>query len=254
MTTRFEKVLRVEIRKHYWTHFIAHFFVCRILYRIRRREYTEYSPKKWRANFDSDQYWAERGATYREEFKKKRLFNKFQFWIQERYSDAALKLVGRKIEVRRILDAGCGFGRITARLCRRFPYAYIEAWDISLDQLVELKQEMPRVITRHRSISTKFIESPPQFDVTTVSEVLMHITAGNIEAAIYVLTSYTKRFIVTVDWWTTDEVDIWAAEEAGFCFLHDYRELFEAQGFRLYSFLKIPFVKQRIRIWERMKK
>ncbi len=201
-------------------------------------------------SFDSDSYWIKRGKTYEDEFKKKRLINKIQFWIQERYIENAIDMVARKTDVEHITDMGCGFGRITKMLCRRFPYAIISGSDISPDQLKKARQSIPRAYFYTDSI-TEFGWTWDN-DLITVIEVLMHLPADKIEAAIKTLKLASNGFVITVDWFTEDAVDIYMAKQAGFCFLHDYKELFEAQGFRLYNEQKIAFVAQKIRIWERV--
>ena len=196
--------------------------------------------------FDSDKYWIERGTTYREEFRKKRIWTKIQFRIQERYIENAINMVARNADVERVLDMGCGFGRITKMLCRKFPFASITGMDISKDQLNEARRTMGGRVAFYTDSITDFGYTHDN-DLITVSEVLMHIPPDKIEAAIETLKLASNGFVITVDWWEPHN-----PRESTYCFQHPYKELFEAQGFELFSEKKIPFVRQKIRIWERI--
>lgn len=198
--------------------------------------------------FDSDRYWVDRGRTYREEFEAKPLRKKIPYWVQEYYIKVALEWISRISEVERILDMGCGFGRITAILCRKFPFAVIAGMDISGDQLNEARRTMGGRVAFYKDSITDFGYTWDN-DIITVIEVLMHIPRDKIARAIETLKLACFGYVITVDWWTEDAVDIWAGESTGYQFMHDYEKLFEAQGFELFSEKKIPFVAQKLRMW-----
>ncbi len=199
---------------------------------------------------DSERRWKERGRTYREDFNKKTFVQKIRYFIQELYIEVALKSIRREIEVRRIFDAGCGFGRITEILCELFPFARIYGMDISGDQIREARRKMERVRFRITSIS-KPVGGVPLNNLTTAIELLMHIEPANIAGAVEGLTRGARDYIITVDWWSMDHEEINAAREAGFCWLHNYGKLFSDAGFYRESMKKIPFVRQKIRVWRR---
>lgn len=198
----------------------------------------------------SEKYWIERGKTYLEGFTKKSLIQRIRYWTQEQVIVGALNQIKKK-EVRAVLDAGCGFGRITRILCDVFPYSRIFGVDISDSQLKEAEKRLPRVTFWNRSIIRSRGIIPNQ--LTVCVEVLMHIEPKEIKKAVKYLTKSNMGYIVTVDWWTEEEVDIWAAKETGFCYLHDYTELFSAHGYELKREKKVPYVNQKLRVWERVK-
>lgn len=198
----------------------------------------------------SEKYWEERGRTYLKDFNKKTVVQRLRYLIQEQVIIGALNKVQRETEVRRILDAGCGFGRITRILCELFPFADIHGIDISDDQLKLAEDLMPRVQFRKTSIINP-AGGVPLNQLTTAVEALMHIEPAAIEGAIETLTRGAEQFILTVDWWTDDREEIKAGKEAGFCYLHNYGLLFSDAGFYRVKEKKIPFVKQKIRVWRR---
>lgn len=198
----------------------------------------------------SDKYWIERGRTYYADFNKKHPVQKLRYRIQEQVIVGALNRIKRETKIQSILDAGCGFGRITRILCLIFPYSAIVGIDISEDQIKEATVRLPRVPFFLRSILK---DQPLIYDLTVAVELLMHIEPENIGKAIIYLTRTEPEFIVTVDWWTEDEDYIRLADLAGFCYLHEYEERFRAHGFELTREKKIPWVAQKLRVWRRIK-
>ena len=198
----------------------------------------------------SEKYWIAKGRTYLKEFNKKTVVQRVRYWIQEQVIIGQLYMMKGDVDIRRILDAGCGFGRITRILCQVFKFARIYGIDISEDQLKIAQRCMPRVNFRNTSIINP-AGGVPLNQLTTAVEVLMHIEPAGIEGAVETLTRGAEQFILTVDWWTLDQVDIYAAKEAGFCYLHNYGKLFSDAGFYRVKEKKIPFVKQKIRVWRR---
>lgn len=198
----------------------------------------------------SEKYWIEKGKTYLERFTKKSLIQRVRYWTQEQVIVGALNQIKRKTKVRTILDAGCGFGRITRILCLVFPYAVITGIDISEDQLKEATVRLPRVRFWKRSVLGS---DKSRYDLTVAVELLMHIEPEYIRKAIRYLARPEPEFIVSVDWWTEDEVGIYAATQAGFCYLHDYEKCFRAHGYELKKEKKVPYVNQKLRVWVRVK-
>jgi SAM-dependent methyltransferase len=199
----------------------------------------------------SDKLWIEKGKTYLENFNKKSVTQKLRYLIQEQVIIGALNFVQRqsKIQFRGVLDAGCGFGRITRLLCDVFPYSRIYGIDISDDQLSAARKILPRVAFWNRSVTTSRVRVLNE--LTVAVELLMHIEPENIEKAIKYLAEGQPYFIITVDWWTDDREEISAGKAAGFCYLHRYGKLFSDAGYFTLKRKKIPFVKQKLRIFRR---
>lgn len=206
--------------------------------------------QSWRVVVLSEKYWVERGKTYLVDFYKKTVIQMLRYKIQEQVIIGALHKVRREREVQRILDAGCGFGRITRILCVLFPFADIHGIDISYNQLKIAEKQMSRVQFRKNSIINP-TGGVPLNQLTTAVEVLMHIEPAGIEGAVETLTRGALDFIITVDWWTDDREEIKAGKDAGFCYLHNYGKLFSDAGFYRVKEKKIPFVKQKIRVWRK---
>lgn len=199
----------------------------------------------------TEKLWILKGRTYRGDFNKKTFIQKIRYLIQEQVIGCALSLVHEEIKVTNILDAGCGFGRIIRILCEFFPFARIYGIDISPDQIDEACSEFPRVSFWNSSVTESRYHIPNE--LTTAVELLMHIGPDEIENAVKYITHSAREFIITVDWWTEDFEDQRLADLAGFCWLHDYEELFGAQGFELVREKKISFVRQKIRTWRKEK-
>src|SRR5439155_13512302 len=90
-----------------------------------RIEYTETVAEQ----FDVNQYWLKRGQTYAQEERLAMDYHR----LQERFLFDILE--ASRIPLRKILEIGCGFGRITKLLAHKFPNSQITALDLSPDQL-----------------------------------------------------------------------------------------------------------------------
>ncbi|HEU0038861.1 MAG TPA: methyltransferase domain-containing protein, partial [Verrucomicrobiae bacterium] len=84
--------------------------------------------------FDVNKYWLARGRSDREEQRAPPEFHR----LQERFLLDVLKR--GKMPMGRVLELGCGSGRITRRLARKWPKAEITALDLSLEQLVNARR------------------------------------------------------------------------------------------------------------------
>lgn len=199
----------------------------------------------------TEEFWIERGRTYLENFNKKTIIQRVRYLIQEQVIIGALNKVRRELNPGTILDAGCGFGRITRILCRVFPFSKIYGIDISEDQLREARSRLKRV--KFRRFNLTMIDRVIRSDLAIAVEVLMHIAPADIEDAVSYLTRGGRSTVITVDWWTEDENDIRLADLAGFCYLHFYEALFGMNGFELVREKKIPGVHQKLRVWRRCK-
>src|SRR5436189_6457320 len=82
--------------------------------------------------FNVNQYWLERGRNYiHEKFPQE--FHR----LQEQFLLDILRASG--IPMQRLLELGCGFGRITKLLAQTFPQARVTALDLSADQLAQAR-------------------------------------------------------------------------------------------------------------------
>src|SRR6266705_2504831 len=84
--------------------------------------------------FNVNQYWLKRGQTYAQE---KRLEQGYH-----RHQEAFLfhVLEAGRLPVAKLLEIGCGFGRVTRLLSEKFQESAITALDLSPDQLANARR------------------------------------------------------------------------------------------------------------------
>src|SRR6266568_7363247 len=122
------------------------------------------------AAFNTNQYWLERGETYFDEN-----FPQNYHQLQERFLCDVLR--AGKVPMARVLELGCGFGRITHLLACRYPHAEIHAVDLSADQLARARKLCAR--DRHVTLNRQDICSDAPFpngdyDTAVAIEVFLH--------------------------------------------------------------------------------
>jgi len=172
------------------------------------------------AAFNVSQYWLERGENYFDE-----VFPQDYHRLQERFLCDVLR-AGR-VPLDRVLELGCGFGRITRVLAQRFPLANIHATDLSEDQLVKAR----KLCGGHRNVTFSrhdFCSTAPfpggDYDTAIAVEVLLHQPAEVVLDLLRRLPA-AARFIVHIDW---SEEWRWATPEH--VWVHPYRTLYEQAG------------------------
>src|SRR6266536_3752138 len=85
------------------------------------------------SEFNVNQYWLERGRNYMQEKRTPAEFHR----LQERFLLEILR--GSALPMGRVLELGCGFGRITRLLAQTWPNAGITALDLSPEQLANAR-------------------------------------------------------------------------------------------------------------------
>src|SRR5712671_6123658 len=123
------------------------------------------------ADFDVNRYWLERGRTYSQEERLGLEYHR----IQERFLIDVLRQ--GHVPTGRILELGCGFGRITKLLAENFSNSQITALDLSPDQLSNARRncsDCPNV----RFEQYDFYSGQPfpgnGYDVAIAIEVFLH--------------------------------------------------------------------------------
>jgi len=84
--------------------------------------------------FNVNEYWLERGRKYIDEQHTPPEFHR----LQEQFLLDVLQRSG--LPMRRVLEIGCGFGRITRLLAETWPDASITALDLSPEQLANARR------------------------------------------------------------------------------------------------------------------
>ena len=189
--------------------------------------------------FNVNAYWLERGRNYMGEQRTPGEFHR----LQERFLLDILK--GAALPMGRILELGCGFGRITKLLSEAWPEAEITAVDLSPEQLANARKhcgEDPRIhFAQYDFYSGQPLPSPSHgpltpaepsshFSVAVAIEVFLHHPPEMIMGLMRKLAAASK-YIVNIDWseswpWPTPE-HVW---------VHDYARLYAEAGLKCASF------------------
>jgi len=138
-------------------------------------------------------YWERRGATYEDEFQRTTVFEE-----QEERLMTALRASYQRSPWDSILEVGCGFGRITELVRQEWPGVYIEAVDVSSDQLVRAVRHIPDVNFKRSSIQD--YQPTRRFGLVLAVETLMHVPPDEIHAVTRKMIGLATRWVVTLDW------------------------------------------------------
>jgi SAM-dependent methyltransferase len=178
-------------------------------------------------SFNVNAYWLERGRHYMAETRTPAEFHR----LQERYLLDLLR--GSALPMRRILEIGCGFGRITKLLAQTWPEAEITAVDLSPEQLANARRycgDNPRL--RFEQYDFYSVQALPgiDFDMVIAIEVFLHHPPEVVIGLLKKLAA-AARYSVNIDWsedwpWPTPE-HVW---------VHDYAKLYSEAGLRCATF------------------
>lgn len=177
--------------------------------------------------FNVNDYWLKRGQTY---FREERLALEYHR-VQERFLFDVLR--ESQVPFRRILELGCGFGRITKLLAEQFPQASITALDLSPDQLANARAYCSG-LDNIAFAQYDFYSGKPfpglDYDLVVAIEVFLHHPVHIIRGLLGKLSSITQ-LVVNIDWseewrWKTPE-HVW---------IHDYPALYRETGLACATF------------------
>jgi SAM-dependent methyltransferase len=179
--------------------------------------------------FDVNQYWLNRGRTY---LGESRLFQDYHRQ-QEQFLIETLRRSG--IEPGRILELGCGFGRITRLLANNFPEARVLALDLSPEQLANA-QRYCSGLTRvefhpYDFYSGQALPGGPA-DLAVAIEVFLHHPPELIRSLLGRVRE-AARFLVHIDWYET-----WDGPLPPHVWMHDFPAYYRELGWR---FVSLPF-------------
>jgi len=187
------------------------------------------------------EYWFKHGKTYKDEFR----YNK-NFELQEKMLIDYLK--NKISSFSTVLEAGCGFGRITKLLLTNFPniMEYL-AIDLSPDQIENAKELIrPGIETRGQLPNPTFMVSDIQsfqiqkkYDLVMASEVLMHILPSEIEEVMCKLVSMSNEHVVNIDWYKEQT----PSKAAPHNFIHQYEKIYRNMP-GVSNVYRIPIVKK----------
>jgi trans-aconitate methyltransferase len=134
--------------------------------------------------------------------------------------EEALMAVLERLEFRSVLEVGCGWGRITKIVRKRWPAIPYTAIDISPERLASASRKAPDVEFVESSIAD--YRPGRQWDLVLAVETLMHVPPDEIAAAVDRLHRLARRHIVSLDW----TADLGSKPIAAHNWRHDYAELY----------------------------
>jgi SAM-dependent methyltransferase len=184
-----------------------------------------------RTGFDVNAYWMRRGKSYVDEG---RLFTD-RFRQQEQF--VLDTLVTSNVPMGKVLELGCGFGRITRRLAETFPDARITAVDLSPDQLqnaeVYCADHAARIAFLQYDIYSGLPLPGDAYDTAIAVEVFMHHPRNAVRRTVNRLGAIST-YVVNHDW---SEAGAASMPKDG-CWNHDYKALYESLGLECRVFVE----------------
>ena len=173
--------------------------------------------------FNVNQYWLKRGQRY---IKEERLASTY-YRLQERF--LLNVLAGSKMPMDKILEIGCGYGRISKLFAQSFPSAQIMAIDLSPDQL----QNAKALCADHANITFEeydiYSSLPPPgngYDIAIAIEIFLHHPLDAVRKVVERF-SAMATYIVSLDW--SEE---WPWATAPHVWVHDYPALYQDMGLK----------------------
>src|SRR6266568_2393059 len=176
------------------------------------------------------EYWFKHGKTYKDEFR----YNK-NFELQEKILIDYLKTNVSSFS--RVLEVGCGFGRITEYLAIDLSPDQIENAKESIRQGILTKGQDPNLIFMVSDIQSFQIQK--KYDLVIASEVLMHILPSEIEEVMRKLVSMSNEHIVNIDWYEQQT----PSKAAPHNFIHEYEKIYRNMT-GILNVYRIPVMKK----------
>jgi 2-polyprenyl-3-methyl-5-hydroxy-6-metoxy-1,4-benzoquinol methylase len=185
---------------------------------------------KFSSNYETEKYWRKRGKKYIQESEND------GHRIQEKELVDYLK----EIKFNSVLEAGCGFGRITKLMSENFDIKYYSAFDLSLDQINNAKTLCDEKINFEISTINEFSNSM-KYDVVLCVDVLLHIEPENIQEIIKKLISHSKKYFIHIDPHILNNYDSKINLKSHY-FKHDYQKIYSSLGLK---YKRIPITKEQ---------
>lgn len=197
--------------------------------------------------FDYEAYWEARGKTYYAEFHRD--------GINQTYLENAKRITPYLSirEPRRILDIGCGFGRLTKSLSEAYPGASIVGIDLSEDQIENAKKYLQ---SRHNVefICGDFLYHRPRvkYDLITEWACFCHIPPELIHKAVERCGSLLRKkggYVLIID--IPEGTRMGTASPTPYQWAYDYKTLFK-DGFKLLKHQKNYVPKQDLYLFKKV--
>jgi len=179
------------------------------------------------SEFNVNEYWLERGRHYIQEKRTPPEFHR----LQERFLLDVLRSSG--IPMRRVLEIGCGFGRITKLLAETWPSADITALDLSPEQLANARRycrNCPNVFFRQYDFYSGQPLPGCDYDAVVAIEVFLHHPPEFV-VQLFTRLAGAARHIVNIDW-----SEAWPGPLPEHVWVHNYAKLFAEAGSKCATF------------------
>ena|ERR1051326_1697197 len=190
--------------------------------------------------FDVNKYWLKRARSGAGEEPRYAGYHR----VQEQFVFETLRQGG--VQPRTILEAGCGWGRITRLLAGNFPEAKITALELSPDYIEVAKRQcagLPQVTI----LPYDFYSSEPipggNYDAAIAIEVFLHHPRTLVRSLVDRL-SAAALYVVNVDWSET-----WPWKTPEHVWVHDYQAVYAEAGLHCAAFMlpeKIEGMQQKL--------
>ena len=170
--------------------------------------------------YDPTKYWTERGKSY-----FLRDFDTREYKLQEELLISALK----SLNFSTVLEAGCGFGRITKLMLQHFNnIESYRAFDLSPDQVNNAKKyiQAPNRVEFFVSDIISILENT-KYELVLAVEVLLHVRPNDLKSVTDKLLALSSHYLVHVDW-QEDKI----RDGAQHNFMHDYESIYRDLGLK----------------------
>lgn len=175
---------------------------------------------KFRLDYEPEKYWKKRGRKYIKEPENE------GHRIQEKYLIDYLK----KMKFDSVLEAGCGFGRITKLMSNNFNIKQHTAFDLSSDQINNAKTLCGQKVHFQVSTINRYSDSI-KYDVVLCVDVLLHVKPNNIQEIIEKLMSHSKKYFIHIDPHMLNDSNS-KINSKTHTFRHDYEKIYSLMGLK----------------------
>lgn len=125
----------------------------------------------------------------------------------------------------KILEIGCGNGRLTKSLLKLPNVKKIIAIDISKDLIESAMDTIKDNRVVFQTIDLNEFKTDEKFDLVFGSEILMHIPENQIKNIISKLLNLCKKKLYFIEYYDVKQIN---NNISDYCFMHDYKNLFES--------------------------
>jgi len=182
---------------------------------------------------NSHDYWINRGKTFQSELENQPSYAKSFMKNQEKI---VMKLL-KKNKWKRILEVGCGSGRLTRHLATLPDIEKFVAIDISQDLVDNAKKNLSNFRIEFHCTDLESFSADDKFDLIFSCEVMQHIPSNEIEQILKKLVSLCTKKIVLVESYELNKINF---SSGGYFFIHDYESIFKKNNVKKIKIQPIP--------------